>query len=75
MKLYCTTELSGAATLTYIIGGCRQCYGNYIYYIALLYVIGGIFPDVVPFSDKFLITLVSAPFPRRPEVGALDGGL
>jgi hypothetical protein len=30
---------------------------------------------VVPFSDKFLITLISTPFPRRPKVGALDGGL
>jgi hypothetical protein len=35
MKLYCTTELSGAATSTYITGGCRQHYGSYIDYIVL----------------------------------------
>jgi hypothetical protein len=28
MKLYCTTELLGAARATYITGGCQQRYGD-----------------------------------------------
>jgi hypothetical protein len=34
-KLYRTTELLRDATAYYIIGGCRQDYASYIYYVDL----------------------------------------